>query len=194
MLPPRIVRLVSPLAALLLALAVSSTAGAQGFPGGGGGMGPGGGGRGGRGGRGGQPPGGMRADRGAELAKRLERMASLDDATKGVEGLDRTQKDSLKRIEARYGEHFKGYGREARRLFESASDGPPDTEAMRKLQDGARTLREEELAAARAVLRTDAQRARFDANVAAQQEAERKRMEQVRQRRGRMEGGGPPVR
>ena len=158
------VRLASTLA--ILSFASAAVARAQ-YPGGAGGGA----------GRGTPRSPGNRTPPGPNMAKRFEEMSSLKRALKGVKGLSKAQKDSLKRIESTYKDRFHGYGNAAKKLTEDAgaTGSRPSIEEMRKLRDGAETLHERELAEARAVLSTDEQRQTFDANVAAMRgEAERK--------------------
>jgi Spy/CpxP family protein refolding chaperone len=169
---------------LLLALAaIPRSASAQG--GGMGGMGMGGG-RGGRGGgRGGRSGGETPAQHGpssGDIAKQYEELASLDRALEDVPDLDRQKKDSLKAIEDTYGKIFKSYAIVARNKVDSAraAGGMPDVDDMHRLRVDADGVRSRELVAARAVLSTDEQRARFDGNVAAINAAEGKRKEQMR--------------
>jgi hypothetical protein len=176
------------LAAVLGAL--PSTSHAQGYPGGGmGGMG--GGGR--RGGMGGQPGGasGQRGPMGPDIAKQIEGMASLKDALHKVPNLTDQQKDSAKALERRYGEVFKSYGIAAKNMMDSSrAGGMADMDAMRTMREQADSVRTAELTAARSILTTDAQRSRFDQNVADLNAEQAKREEQMRQRRSRGMGGG----
>jgi hypothetical protein len=177
------------LSTLLLIPAVSQ---AQGYPGGAGA------GRGGRGGRplGGEPGVGDR-DQGpssADMAKRMEEMASLGDAVHKVPDLSGTQKDSIKALEKRYGEVFKSYGIALRNQIDSAraQGGMPDMRAMGLLRLEADSVRNVELAAARAQLSTEAQRTKFDQNVVEMREKRAKREEEMRSRRGMGGGMRPP--
>ena len=187
-------------AALALTLAtvlsaVPRASHAQGYPGGG--MGGGGGRRGGMGG----PPGGAQGQRGptgADIARQIEGMASLKDALHKVPDLSDQQKDSAKALERRYGDVFKSYGIAAKNMMDSArtGGGMPDMDAMRTIRQQADSVRTAELTTARAFLTTDAQRSRFDQNVADLNAEQAKREEQMQQRRARggMGGGGmrPP--
>jgi len=157
--------------AILGVFSTATSALAQGYPGGGGGR-PGSGG-------GPRPAGGRAPAPGTNMAKRFEEMSSLKRALKGVKGLSKAQKDSLKRIEATYKERFRGYGNAVKKLTESAAAAgtPSNIEEMRKLRDGAETLQQRQFAEARAVLSTDEQRAVFDANVATIREGEAERRE-----------------
>jgi hypothetical protein len=162
---------------------------AQGYPGGG--MGGGGGRRGGMGG----PPGGASGQRGpmgVGIAKQIEGMASLKDALHKVPDLSDQQKDSAKALERRYGDVFKSYGIAAKNMMDSArtGGGMPDMDAMRTIREQADSVRSAELITARALLTTDAQRSRFDQNVADLNAEQAKREEQMRQRRSRGGMGG----
>jgi hypothetical protein len=68
--------------------------------------------------------------------------------------------------------------------------GTPDMDAMRTIREQADSVRTAELIAARALLTTDAQRSRFDQNVADLNAEQAKREEQMRQRRSRGGMGG----
>jgi hypothetical protein len=120
------------------------------------------------------------------VAKQMEALASLDGALKDVPDLDRAKKDSLKAIEETYARIFKSYGIAARSKVDSAraAGGQPDMDDMRKLRLDAVAVRDRELVAARAVLITDEQRARFDGNVADIRAEEAKRQEEMRARKG----------
>jgi nicotinamidase-related amidase len=169
-------------------LVIPAVGHAQGYPGGAGG------GRGGRAGRsmGGEPGVGDREQgpSSADMAKRMEEMASLGDAVHKVPDLSGTQKDSIKALEKRYGEVFKSYGIALRNQIDSAraQGGMPDMRAMGLLRLQADSVRDVELAAARAQLTTDAQRQKFDQNVVEMREKKAKREEEMRSRRGM--GGG----
>ena len=117
------------------------------------------------------------ADRptGVDMSKRVEEMYSLKELLKHVDGLEGGQKDSLKAIEGLYKPRFKEQGEELRKLLSRAraTGQQPDMEEMRRLTGAARQLHQEETAAARAVLTTDEQRQRFDANLAEWQEKQR---------------------
>jgi hypothetical protein len=160
---------------------------AQGYPGGAGAS---------RGGRarpmGGEPGVGDREQgpSSADMAKRMEEMASLGDAVHKVPDLSGTQKDSIKALEKRYGDVFKSYGIALRNQIDSAraQGGIPDMRAMGLLRLEADSVRDVELAAARAQLTTDAQRQKFDQNVVELREKKAKREEEMRSRRGM--GGG----
>jgi hypothetical protein len=169
--------------------AVPRAAHAQGYPGGG--MGGGGGRRGGMGG----PPGGASGQRGpmgVDIAKQIEGMASLKDALHKVPDLSDQQKDSAKALERRYGDVFKSYGIAAKNMMDSArtGGGMPDMDAMRTIREQADSVRSAELITARALLTTDAQRSRFDQNVADLSAEQAKHEEQMRQRRSRGGMGG----
>jgi hypothetical protein len=169
-------------------LVIPAVGHAQGYPGGAGG------GRGGRAGRsmGGEPGVGDREQgpSSADMAKRMEEMASLGDAVHKVPDLSGTQKDSIKALEKRYGEVFKSYGIALRNQIDSAraQGGMPDMRAMGLLRLQADSVRDVELATARAQLTTDAQRQKFDQNVVEMREKKAKREEEMGRRRGM--GGG----
>jgi hypothetical protein len=166
------------ISALLGALGVAGAAPAAQAQGGMGGMGGMGGRGGGRGGPGGQ--GGSRVSPVAgEMAKHFEQMASLKPVLKDVK-VDGAAKDSLRNIEKAYKPRFKDYGDHLKKLFEG--DRPPAFEEIRKLHDGARTLQDDEFAAARAVI-AESERDQFDRNVTALRDEERKRQEEQRRRR-----------
>jgi hypothetical protein len=156
----------------------------------GGGRGRGGGGRGGRSGGETSGPRGPSSD---DVAKQYEELASLDRALHDVPDLGRQQKDSLKAIEDSYGKIFKSYAIAARTKVDSAraAGGMPDVDDMRRLRLDADGVHGRELVAARAVLATDEQRARFDGNVADIRAEEAKREAQMRSRRGSGGAGEP---
>jgi hypothetical protein len=158
--------------------------------GGGGGRGRGGGGR---GGRSGGEASGQRGPSADDVAKQYEELASLDRALHDVPDLGRQQKDSLKAIESTYAKIFKSYAIAARNKVDSAraAGGMPDMDDMRRLRLDADGVHGRELVAARAVLTTDEQRARFDGNVADIRAEEAKREEQMRSRRGSGGAGEP---
>ena len=112
---------------------------------------------------------------GADMSKRVEGMYSLKPLLKHVDGLEGSQKDSLKALEQAYKPRFKAQGTELRKLTGQtrATGRQPDMEAMRRLTGAARQLHDEEMTAARAVLTTDEQRLRFDANLKDWQEKQR---------------------
>jgi hypothetical protein len=175
---------------LLALMALPRSAPAQGFPGGGmGGMGGGGGrgrGGGGRGGRGGAEAKGQQGPNSGDVAKQMEELASLDRALRDVPNLDGQKKDSLKAIEGTYSRIFKSYAIAARNKVDSAraAGGTPDVNDLSTLRLEADSVRGGELSAARAVLTTDEQRARFDQNIADIHAEDAKREEQMRTRRG----------
>ena len=182
--------------ALLLVLStllvIPAVTRAQGYPGGAGG------GRGGRAGRsmGGEPGVGDREQgpSSADMAKRMEEMASLGDAVHRVPDLSGAQKDSIKALEKRYGEVFKSYGIALRNQIDSvrAQGGMPDMRTMGLLRLQADSVRDVELTTARAQLTTDAQRQKFDQNVVEMREKKAKREEEMGRRRGMGGGMRPP--
>lgn len=150
-----------------------------------GGMGGRGGGRGGRGGRSGDDNPMQRGPSAGDIAKEMESLASLDRALRDVPDLGRPQKDSLKAIESNYARIFKSYGIAARNKVDSAraAGGDPDMDGLRTLRIQADSVRGGEFAAARTVLTTDEQRARFDQNVIDIRAEAIKREQEMRSRR-----------
>jgi hypothetical protein len=130
----------------------------------------------------------------AEMEHRMEERASLGDAVHKVPDLTDAQKDSIKKIERHYGDVFKSYGIAVRAQMDSARNagGQPDFRAMSMLRMTADSTRDVEVAAARALLTSDAQRAKFDQNLAEIREREAKREEAMRNHRpmGVPAGGG----
>lgn len=120
----------------------------------------------------------------------MEERASLGDAVHKVPDLTNAQKDSIKALEKRYGEVFKSYGIAVRSEMDSArsAGGQPDFRAMSMMRMTADSTRDAEVAAARALLTSDAQRTKFDENLVEIRAREAKREEEMRQRRG-MSGG-----
>ena len=172
----------------------ATAAAAQGYPGGGmGGMGGmGGGGMGGRsrGGMGGRRGGGAQPGDGpntGEMVKQMKELGRLKDALHDVNGLTNPQKDSLGAIEKSYARIFESYGVHLLNMLDSArsAGGPPDFTELRSLRATTDSVRGVELGAARAVLSTDEQRARFDENVAKLRDDEAKREEEMQRRRRR---------
>jgi hypothetical protein len=158
----------------------------------GGGMGGGFGGPGGMGGGHGHGNHGMSANSSApDVSKHFEAMASLKDALKHVDGLTGDQKQSLQEIEHGYTKSFKALGKEAQDVVDSAhaAQQRPDPVRMDTLRQQAKQFRDDELAAAREILSTDAQRDQFDKNVAQIREDEAKREQEMQQR---MSPGGAP--
>ncbi len=150
-------------------------AAAQGYPGGGGMGGMGGMGR--RGMDGGRP-GGHRQMSEDDTQKRFEDMAALKPAFKDIK-LQDAQKDTLQKIEKAYRPQLGDYGRALWTLLQNGAD--PDSATS--LRNGARQLRDQELAEARGLLTTD-QQPKFDDNVAKIHADEAKRDEQMRSRMG----------
>jgi hypothetical protein len=138
------------------------------------------------GGRGGM---GARRPNGDDIAKRIEDMASLKPALKGIK-LDGARKDSTKAIEKSYKQRFEDLGRAAKEMF--ANDQRPDPDSLRAVRQDARQMRDEELALARAVI-DESQQAKFDANVQKIHDDEAKREDEMRSRRGGMGGMEPPA-
>jgi hypothetical protein len=165
--------------------ASATTAAAQGYPGGGGGgMGGRGRGMGGPRGGGGQQPGGPST---SDMVKEVKELGRLKDALHKVDGLTKSQTDSLAVIEKGYGRIFESLGIHLLNMLDSArsAGGPPDFGEVRALRASADSVRTEEVSLARAVLLTDAQRARFDENVAKLREEAAKRDEEMQRRRRR---------
>jgi hypothetical protein len=117
----------------------------------------------------------------SEAVREMERRASLDDAMRKVPELTDAQKDSVRALEKGYSQSFRSYAV----LLKTTLDAPrpagarPDIRALGMLRLTADSTRNAELTAARALLTTDAQRDRFDRNVAELREREAKREEQI---------------
>ena len=124
----------------------------------------------------------------------MEERASLGDAVHKLPDFTDAEKDSIRKIEKHYGEVFKSYGIALRSQMDSAraAGGQPDYRSMAILRMTADSTRDAEVAAARALLTSDAQRTRFDQNLAEIREREAKREEAMRNRRpqGMPPGGG----
>jgi len=169
------------LASTLLVLPVSAHAQRRGGGMGGGSMG--------RGPLGGQPGIGDQQQQGgpssAEMERRMQERASLGGVVHKLPDFTDAEKDSIKAIEKRYGEVFRSYGIALRSQMDSAkaAGGPPDFRTMAMLRMTADSTRDAEVAAARAVLTSDAQRTKFDQNLAELKEEEAKREELMRRRR-----------
>jgi hypothetical protein len=127
----------------------------------------------------------------AEMERRMEERASLGDAVHKVPDLTDAQKDSIKALERKYGEVFKSYGIAVRSQMDSARNagGQPDFHSMALLRMTADSTRDVEVAAARALLTSDAQRTKFDQNLVEIKERDAKREEAMRNRRPSMPGG-----
>jgi hypothetical protein len=172
-------------------MASGGVAYAQSYPGGGmgggmGGMGGRGRGMGGpRGGGGGQQSSGPST---SDMVKDVKELGALKDALHKVDGLTNAQKDSLGLIEKGYGRIFESLGIHLLNMLDSAhsAGGPQDFVEVHALEASADSVRSVELRVARDVLLTDAQRSRFDENVAKLREESEKR-EQAMQRRRRRE-------
>jgi len=128
----------------------------------------------------------------AEMEHRMEERASLGDAVHKVPDLTGAQKDSIKALERKYGEVFKSYGIAVRSQMDSArsAGGQPDYRSMAMLRMTADSTRDAEVAAARALLTSDAQRTKFDQNLVEIKERDARREEAMRNRRPSMPGGG----
>jgi len=120
-----------------------------------------------------------------EMERRMEERASLGDAVHKVPDLTDAQKDSIKALEKRYFQAFKSYGIAMRTQIDSAraAGGQPDFRSMSMLRVMADSTRDAEVVAARALLTSDAQRTKFDQNLAEMKEREAKREEEMRRRR-----------
>jgi len=147
-----------------------------------------------RGPLGGQPGIGDQQQQGpnsAEMERRMQERASLGDAVHKIPDFTDAQKDSIKKLEKKYGEVFKSYGIAMRSQVDSArsAGGQPDFRAMSMLRLTADSTRDAEVAAARAVLASDAQRTKFDQNLTEIKERDAKREEEMRKRRMMMPNG-----
>jgi hypothetical protein len=110
-------------------------------------------------------------------------MAALKPALKDI-GLDKTQKDTLDKLEKAYRPQLGDYGRA---LWSLMQGGAADPDSVKSLRAGARALRDQELADARGLLTTDQQPA-FDQNVVKIHADEEKRDERTRSRMGGDDG------
>jgi hypothetical protein len=121
----------------------------------------------------------------AEAERRMRERASLGDAVKKIPDFTDAQKDSVKALETKYGEVFRSYGIALRTQMDRAraAGGQPDPLTMGILRASADSARGVEEKAARAVLTSDPQRARFDQNLVEMREREAKREEDMRRRR-----------
>jgi hypothetical protein len=129
----------------------------------------------------------------AEMERRMEERALLGDAVHKVPDLTDAQKDSIKKIEKHYGDVFKSYGIAMRSQMDSArsAGGQPDFRSVAMLRMTADSTRDAEVAVARALLTSDAQRTKFDQNLVEIREREAKREAEMRNRRPQgMPGGG----
>ena len=126
-----------------------------------------------------------------DMERRMQERASLGDAVHKIPDFTDAQKDSIKKLEKKYGEVFKSYGIAMRTQMDSAkaAGGQPDFRAMGMLRMTADSTRDAEVAAARAVMTSDAQRTKFDQNLAEIKEREAKREEEMRKRRMGPPGG-----
>lgn len=120
-----------------------------------------------------------------EMERRMQERASLGGVVHKLPDFTDAEKDSIKAIEKRYFEVFKSYGIAVRSQMDSAKSagGQPDFRMMAMLRMTADSTREAEVAAARAVLTSDAQRTKFDQNVAEIKAQEAKHEEEMRRRR-----------
>ncbi len=147
----------------------------------------------GRGPLGGQPGiGDQQKGNTADVQRAMEERASLGDAVHKVPDLTNPQKDSIKALEKKYGEVFRSYGIAMRSQMDSAraAGGQPDFHSMAMLRMTADSTRDVEVAAARALLTSDAQRTKFDQNIAEIKERDAKREEAMRNRPTGMPSGG----
>ena len=121
----------------------------------------------------------------AEVERQMRDRASLGDVVHKLPDFTDAEKDSIKALEKRYGEVFKSYGIAMRTEIDSAraAGGRPDFREMAMLRLTADSTRNAELIEARAVLTTDAQRAKFDQNLVEVKAREAKREEDMRRRR-----------
>ena len=121
----------------------------------------------------------------ADMERRMQERASLGDALHKVPDLTNAQKDSIKALEKKYAEVFKSYGIAMRTQMDSARavGGRPDFREMAMLRMTVDSTRNAELIEARAVLTSDAQRAKFDQNLVELKEREARREEDMRRRR-----------
>ena len=128
-----------------------------------------------RGDRGGEQAGQEQKDNaGEDMAKRFEDMGATKPVMKDLK-LSDAAKDSINRIEKTYKDRFRTYAVATRRQFEDAKaqGSVPDVDAMKRLQDDARTLQDQEYAEIRALVPAD-QQTKFDANVKQRHEDEDK--------------------
>ena len=102
-----------------------------------------------------------------EVAREIEELAPLEEALRDIHGLTQPQSDSLAALEQRYAKVFASLAGSARTLIDDASATgiAPNVAELRSLCETVWSVRGAELIAARAILTTRAQRARFDANV-----------------------------
>jgi len=121
----------------------------------------------------------------ADVERQMRDRASLGDVVHKLPDFTDAEKDSIKALEKRYGEVFKSYGIAMRTTMDSAraAGGRPDFREMAMVRMTADSTRNAELIEARAVLSTDAQRAKFDQNLVEVKEREAKREEDMRRRR-----------
>ena len=170
---------------------LAATLSAQGGMGGGG-MGGGFGSPGGMGGRGHRGFGQSNSSA-PNVSKHFEDLASLKDALKHVDGLNKDQKSGFEDIEHSYQPRFKSMGHDAQQIVDSAHTAHerPDHQRLDSLRLQAKRLRDEELGAARALLSTSPQRDRFDSNVAQIRADEAKHEEEMEERLGPGGRGGP---
>ncbi|HEX7981290.1 MAG TPA: hypothetical protein VF461_21955 [Gemmatimonadaceae bacterium] len=121
----------------------------------------------------------------AEAERQMRDRASLGDAVKKIPDFTDAQKDSVKALEKRYGELFRSYASALRTQMDRARSpgGQPDLRTMGMLRLSADSAREAEIKAARAVLTSDTQRAKFDQNLLEMSEREARREEDMRRRR-----------
>ena len=121
----------------------------------------------------------------ADAERRMRERASLGDAVKKLPDFTDAQKDSVKAIEKRFGEVFKSYGSALRTAMDNARStrGQPDLRIMGMLRTSADSARDVEIKAARAMLTSDAQRAKFDQNLVEMAQRDAKREEDMRRRR-----------
>ncbi len=121
----------------------------------------------------------------AEVERQMRNRASLGDEVHKLPDFTDAEKDSIKALEKRYSEVFRSYGIAMRMQMDSAraAGGRPDFREMSMLRMTADSTRNAELLEARALLTSDAQRAKFDQNLVEVKERDAKRDEDMRRRR-----------
>ena len=104
-----------------------------------------------------------------ERASSFEGMAELRRELAGVEHLTDAQRAALEKVEGAYRARYRAAGAALLAALDRArADGaPPEPDEMRRLDAAVRAAWLDEIREVRALLRDGAQRARFDANVAA---------------------------
>jgi hypothetical protein len=122
-----------------------------------------------------------RAASSTEAVRELERRGSLGDAMRKVPDVAGAQNDSVRALEKSYGQPFRSYAVLLKTTLDASRPAGrgPDLRALALLRLTADSTRTAELAAARSLLTTDAQREIFDRNVADLRAREAKRDEQL---------------